>query len=848
MKKQYLRFLPPFISLLLIAIIVLFFTNFFLSWKVVIIVLSALFLCCAWWINGSTATDNQHSDLSFSKKSLKELSILLEYNDAIVSILNGEMHTIFRSPAAARITGWPDAEFSLRPVAQHCHPDDCALFSDAFTNALNRPNAPQHISFRLQHKHGHYIWLEGWITNMLENPSVRGVVTNLRDITALKKMAAEAERNRKFYQFLSEVNHMIVQAQTANQLFSEACRIAVKTGGHHYAFVALREEGKAGLIVNSHAGISDSADRSIAISLLQQHEYGAAAIMNGQSHFIQQINEQGQYSADTIREDAANDQHSSLILLPLSVKNRQEGIVGIWSVPGYSFDSEEISLLKEMAADISYSLTHLREKQLRLRMQQDLQESERRYEVLAESAPVGIFHTDETGYTTYVNPRWREISGMKEAPALGDDWLAAVHPDDRDIIHQGWENATQGNRPSSTSEYRFLKPDGSTVYVLGLAVAQTNSQGSITGYVGTIIDITERKKAEEEILRLLKEVTHEKSLSDSVINSLPGIFYLFDEQGGFIRWNADFATVTGYAPDEILEMHPLDFVSSDDRELVGEKIKQVFIRGEQKVQADLLTKTGTRIPYYFTGKMIGYKGRPCLLGVGVDFTEKIAAQQKIRETTAQLRLLAAHLQDVREEERKSIGREIHDELGQTLTAIKMDFAWINKRITDDELLKQKLTNVNVLLDRGNHSVRRILTQLRPGIFQSGGLLDAIGWLLRQFKETSSITANFDCNHDQAKLPDAISTCIFRVIQEALTNITRYAKAQRVDCTLTIDEASVSLMIKDDGIGFDPATVASHRSFGILGMKERVLSLNGMFTLHSEPGRGAVIEIRIPVAT
>ncbi|MBO9657818.1 MAG: PAS domain S-box protein, partial [Chitinophagaceae bacterium] len=483
---------------------------------------------------------------------------------------------------------------------------------------------------------------------------------------------------------------------------------------------------------------------------------------------------------------------------------------------------------------------------VRRKTQEELQESERRYQVLAESAPVGIFHTDETGYTTYVNPRWRQISGMAEAPALGDDWLDAVHPDDRDKIKKGWETATHDQRTSSTSEYRFLKADGSVVHVLGLAVAQTNSQGQTTGYVGTIIDITERKKAEQEILRLLKEVTQEKTLSDTIINSLPGIFYLYDRNGRFIRWNEDLSKVSGYSDEQIAGMHPVDLIAGKDKELVMQKIEQTFIKGGETVQAGFLTINGKEIPYYFTGKMISYKGEPCLLGVGIDFTERVAAQQKIRETTDQLRLLAAHLQEIREEERKSIGREIHDELGQTLTAIKMDIAWISKRISNDETLKEKLKNVSTLLDRSNRSVRKILTQLRPGIFQSGGLLDAIGWLIRQFRETSNIDADFNCNQDQLELPDAVSTCVFRVIQEALTNVTRYAEAQTVQCSLIVDPSAVSLKIKDDGKGFDLSSVASHRSFGILGMKERVLSLNGMFELKSSAGNGTEIRIGIPL--
>lgn len=846
MKKRYHQFVPSFISILAAAILVFFSTTLALSWTILVTLLLLAGAMYSLWLaktSGNTVA-GKDEDIGKKKIPLQDLSTLLEYNDAIISILNAEMHTLFRSPAAARITGWPDAEFSKRSVAEHCHPEDCSLFSEVFRQAMEQPDVPQHISFRLQHKQGHYIWLEGWITNMLKRPVVQGVVTNLRDVTALKQMAGETEKSRRFYKFISEVNHMIVQAGTEEQLFTEACRIAVVTGGYRYAFVALSDSGE--LKLHSYAGSPDAGSASTGIALLRSCQQAAADVMKRKLCYIQQTDEDGG-PATAIKDKAGTrgNDLSSVILLPVSVADRPEGIVGIWSAAGNTFDEEEVRLLEEMAADISYSLSHLRSEALRLKTQNELQDSERRYQVLAESAPVGIFHTDETGYTTYVNPRWKEISGMKESSALGDDWLAAVHPEDRLKLKRGWENATHEHQSSSTSEYRFLKKDGSVVYVLGLAVAQTDSEGNVTGYIGTIIDITERKKAEEENLRLLKEVLNEKTLSDSVINSLPGIFYLYDRHNHFIRWNENFSRVSGYPYEKIREMSPLDFFSEDEKELIREKIERTFLHGEEAVQADFVTANGTRIPYYFTGKMIRYKGEDCLVGVGFDFTERLNAQQKIRETTDQLRSLAAHLQEVREEERKGIGREIHDELGQTLTAIKMDIAWINKRIADDEVLKEKLKNVSALLDRSNLSVRKILTQLRPGIFQSGSLLDAIRWLMRQFRETSGIEAEFSCNAEEVDLPDNITTSIFRVLQEALTNITRYAKAQHVKVQLRIESSSVSLFIGDDGTGFDINSVNPHKSFGILGMKERVISLRGTFELKSEKGRGTEIYIIIP---
>ena len=160
-------------------------------------------------------------------------------------------------------------------------------------------------------------------------------------------------------------------------------------------------------------------------------------------------------------------------------------------------------------------------------------------------------------------------------------------------------------------------------------------------------------------------------------------------------------------------------------------------------------------------------------------------------------------------------------------------------------IKQKLKNVIGLLDGSNQSIRRILSELRPGILDNRGLLEALEWLGRQFTATTGIPVHFNTTESEIKLPEPIATCIFRVYQEALTNITRYAAARKVDTSLQISDDVIIVHIDDDGKGFDPAAVQNNKSFGILGMKERVLSNGGKLELISSPGNGTKIIISLP---
>jgi signal transduction histidine kinase len=231
--------------------------------------------------------------------------------------------------------------------------------------------------------------------------------------------------------------------------------------------------------------------------------------------------------------------------------------------------------------------------------------------------------------------------------------------------------------------------------------------------------------------------------------------------------------------------------------------------------------------------------------------KQIMARKKVEElikaSNTQLRQLTTHLQNIREEERRRIGREIHDDLGQQLTAIKMDAAWIDKKTPEEStLIKEKLKNIINLLDGSNKAVRRILNELKPSILDDYGLQDALEWHAKQFTDNTGIPVEFSGFLKEIKLPENIATCIFRIFQESLTNVTRYAKAKKVMTSINLKEDLILVNIKDDGIGFDMLSISGKMTFGILGMQERVSALGGNFKVSSETGKGTLISVEIPL--
>ena len=227
--------------------------------------------------------------------------------------------------------------------------------------------------------------------------------------------------------------------------------------------------------------------------------------------------------------------------------------------------------------------------------------------------------------------------------------------------------------------------------------------------------------------------------------------------------------------------------------------------------------------------------------------EKQYAEKEMKELNEQLRSLTAHLQHVREEEQARIAREIHDELGQLLTAIKMDISSANRKITEapDEA-KIYLAQSLKMVDDTVKTVRRIASELRPGILEDFGLIAALEWQSQEFEKRNDILCNFTCPIPKLTIEKNISIGLYRIYQEALTNVARHSGANIVTSAFTREGDNLVLSISDNGNGFDPLEIKSKKTLGLLGMKERALIMKGELVTQSIPGTGTTITVTIPL--
>ncbi len=227
--------------------------------------------------------------------------------------------------------------------------------------------------------------------------------------------------------------------------------------------------------------------------------------------------------------------------------------------------------------------------------------------------------------------------------------------------------------------------------------------------------------------------------------------------------------------------------------------------------------------------------------------EKLQAENEMREMNEQLRNLAAHLQNVREEEQTRISREIHDELGQMLTAIKMDVTSADKKMkTSPENASATLGNVLEMVDNTVKTIRRIASELRPTILDDLGLIEALEWQSMEFEKRNQINCVFTSSNSTLTINREIAIGLYRIFQEALTNIARHSGATHVVATLQVEPQQLVMTIADDGKGFDPEAVKGKKSLGLVGMKERALMMKGKLVTETVLGKGTTIRITVPL--
>ncbi|MEA3123103.1 MAG: hypothetical protein QOD67_122 [Caballeronia sp.] len=468
-----------------------------------------------------------------------------------------------------------------------------------------------------------------------------------------------------------------------------------------------------------------------------------------------------------------------------------------------------------------------------------LKESEARFRAIVETSPVPLCITSmPAGDILYMNQPMRELFGLDTTQAeLGNMIDLYVSPKERGelVCHLRDEGSLRN------AELSFRRPDGTLFWAV--ANARVATYGDVPAiYVG-LYDITARKKADEKLR------ASEASLANAQRLARLGD-WAWDRDSGLTHWSTELYRILGL---ESLVAKPcysayLALVHPDDQATVRRALRALLSKGRPfGIDHRITSPDGiTRIVRLQAELVDAREGLSWgIVGTVQDITERKRTEEELLASREQLRELSAYLEAIREEERRRIALEIHDELGQLLTALKMDVALLKMRVVADAEATRKIDDIRELVEKTIWMVRNVASHLRPAALNFG-IVSALEWLAEDFSRRNGMPCQLVVRGGEPSLADAHATAVFRIVQESLTNVSRHAGASRVAVTLVSTDLALDLRVSDDGQGFDLDSAQGAYSYGLLGMSERARLIGGTLQVDSAPGAGTMVSINLPL--
>ncbi|MBI5846406.1 MAG: PAS domain S-box protein [Nitrospirae bacterium] len=714
------------------------------------------------------------------------------------------------------------------------------------------------------------------------------------EIYERRKAERRLARINALYSVLSRVNEAIVRIHDPERLFEQTCRIIIDSKLFKMAWIGLLDPQTSKVEPIASAGDSGKyLDRITIIAMDVPEGRGPTgrAIVEGKVMVCPDI--ENDPTMQPWRESAMKAGFRSSAAFPLHAGSAVVGALTAYAETPHFFTDEELNLLSSLADDISFAIEAMAAEKKRIEAESSLLASSAEIKDLYNNAPCGYHSLDKEGRIVSINDTELSWLGYERDEVIGrkiDEFHAR---ESRKRFKQLFPKFLKSGSIREV-EFELIRKDGTLLPILLNATAMRDRDNNFIMTRSTVFDITERKAQERQteaannVLKLLSATASRSEYLNALVSQLKSWCGCSSVGIRIVGGEGDvpFAAHSGFS-NKFLKQEDCLSLGKDSCaciRVIDEKPRRVetgFMTGEgsfvcndtsslcSKNLRDFYRHACIRegfsslavVPVRYRTEVIGAlhladpqkDAFPLQI---IDFIETItplvgeavhrfSIEEELTASREQLRAFSAHLQEAREEERTKIAREIHDELGQILTAAGMELSILKNRYNDQAPIKKAALSVIGLLDNAVADIQRICEELRPRVLDHLGLPVAIKQEAAAFIKRTGIPCSLDLVSKIPGLTDESAVALFRIFQEALTNVARHSGAKAVSIRLIADKKNIILEITDNGKGISSQEFGKSTSLGLIGMRERVREISGEVTIQGTAGKGTVVTVRIP---
>jgi PAS domain S-box-containing protein len=770
------------------------------------------------------AKEKQELMQRLQKSERYHQTLLSNINDFIF-LFNESGDLVYQSPSADQLSGFSGLEG--KQVVEYIFSEDRKKFLLLFKQVLRKPGARVKGQFRILHKAGHYIWIEGSIANLVMNEAIGAFVLCCRDITGRKQAETDLIQINRLYEVISHINQMIVAVQDEETLFKESCDIATRYGSFKMAYIGLLDEAETLWLIHSSGLKSDDEE---PFKEIRNEENSALDIVLRTGELFVCNDVQRDLDSPYWREVCADQGFGSFIALPIRKMGKIE-VVFVLAAEVDFFSDKEIALLEEAAGDISFKLDVLEKEKARLEAEAKLRHSELMLRQAQAIAHLGSWELDfATGIAEWSEESLR-IYGIPEGQKIQsyEAWIGLVHPDDREEVLR-ISNEASRTCSSATFYHRILRADGTVRYIHSEAHFTFNEEGKPVGLHGIAHDITDLKLTEVAL-------RESESRYSTLFYNSPQPIWLYDpETFRFVKVNKAAVDKYGYSEEEFCNMTIFDIRPKEDHERLRKFIRDQLSACEvpRDRQFRHYTKSGEAMIMEIYSNSVVLNDKTYKMVIGIDVTSINKYEDRVTSAIIQ----------AQENERYEIGSELHDNVCQILATSLLKLSMLQLEIPARVIDSYLESKENILL--AIREVRNISHRLAPASFNDSTLEDSVKLLINTYNalDALKITLHFSSAVNEYELSHEIKLNLYRIIQEQLNNIIKHSGATKATIEIMLISDCLMAVVADNGQGFDVTKVKC--GIGMANMKRRAELFHGRIEVASTPGHGSSIAVTVPL--